>query len=74
MSNLDWAVFLAGALGQLTLFLARDIVTRTLSFMTGFAEVSVSPAEPLRDRAAELAFELDKVHAVSAAIGITQPE
>ena len=74
MHNLEWAVLLAGALGQLTNFLARDVVTRTLSFVTGFAEVSVAPAKPLRDRAAELALELDKVHTMSAAIGITQPE
>lgn len=74
MLYLQWAVLLAGALGQLTLFLARDVVTCTLSFVTGFTKVSVAPAEPLRDRAAELALELDKVHTMSAAIGITQPE
>jgi len=35
--------------------------------MAGLAEVRISPAEPLRDRAAEFALELDEVSAVTRA-------
>lgn len=36
--------------------------------MTILTEVSVSPAEPLRDRAAKLAFKLDKLCSVCLAL------
>ena len=42
--------------------------------MAWFAEVCVAPAEPLGDRAAELAFELDKICSVDLARGRAQAE
>lgn len=42
--------------------------------MARLAEVRVAPAEPLRDGAAEFAFEIDKVRAVLLAFAITKAE
>lgn len=44
--------------------LPTNIVSTTLLFVAGFTEVGVTPAEPLSDSAAELAFELDVFSAV----------
>ena len=42
--------------------------------MARLAEVSVAPAEPLGDRAAELAFELDEVCSVLFAVCVAETE
>ena len=65
---------LARALRQLTLFLARNVVTRALPFMARFAKVRVAPAKPLGNRATEFALKLDKVRSVCAAIRVTETE
>lgn len=48
------------AFRQFFFLFPRDVVACTLSLVALFAEVCVAPAEPLRDRTAELAFKLDK--------------
>ena len=67
--DLEGAGLDAGALGQFADLLAGYVVALTLPRMARLAEVGVAPAEPLRDRAAELAFELDEVGAVVLAVG-----
>jgi hypothetical protein len=56
------------ALRQLCLGVFADVVSTALSFMAGVAEVSVAPTEPLRNAAAEFAFELDEVLAMFRAV------
>jgi hypothetical protein len=58
----------AQAFRQLLFGLSRNIVAVNLSFVAGLAEVSVPPAEPLGNRAAELAFELNVVTAMLRAV------
>ena len=74
MVNLEWASFLTRAFRQLRLLVSAYIIAIALSFVARLAEVRVSPAEPLRDRAAEFALELDKVCAVLFANSLTKAE
>lgn len=71
MLDLERAPLLARALGKFADFLARDVVAVALPLVAGFAEVGISPAEPLRDGAAEFALKLDEVESVLLATGIT---
>lgn len=59
---------LSRTLRQLITRLPRHVVPTALSFMASLAEMSITPAEPLRDRTTEFAFELDEFSAVLAAI------
>ena len=59
------------ALRQLALGLSRNIVSIDLSLVAGLTEVGVTPAEPLGDRATELALELYKVCAMLRTIDYT---
>lgn len=52
------------ALRQLVLLFTRYVVAAALLFVARLAEMSVSPAEPLRNRAAEFTFVLDEILAV----------
>lgn len=72
--DFERAASLAGAPGQLRDFVAADIVAVALPFVARFAEVGVAPAEPLRDRAAELALELDEVRPVLLALAGAEAE
>ena len=74
MLDFEGAELLALALGQLTYLFATYVVTGALFFVTRLAEVRVAPAEPLRDRAAELALELDEVRSVLLAVCRPEPE
>lgn len=65
---------LSWALWQFTCLFARNVVATALAFVAWFAEVCVTPAEPLRDRAAKLALELDKICAMNIAVCRTQTE
>jgi hypothetical protein len=56
------------AVRQLLLGLAGHVVARQLLRVARLAEVSVAPAEPLGNRAAELALELNEVGAVLLAV------
>lgn len=72
MLHFEWTHFCAATLRQLRDLLPRDVVARALPLVTLLAKVRVAPAEPLRDRAAKLALELDKVYAVSFARRVPQ--
>ncbi len=51
------------------LLLAGHVITVDLALVARLAKMGVAPAEPLRDRAAELALELYVVGAVLLAVG-----
>ena len=72
MLDFERASCLAWAFRQLADLFTADIVTITLPLMTRFAEVGITPAEPLRDRAAELALELNKISAMFFAVACAQ--
>ena len=74
MGHFDWAVWQAWALGQLADLFAGDVVSVALLLVAWLAEMRVSPAEPLGNGAAELAFELDEVRAVGLAVRGAQAE
>ena len=52
----------------------RHIVPVDLALVTWFTEMGVSPAEPLRDGAAEFALELDEVCTVLRAVLYSRPD
>lgn len=60
----QWTLANTKTFGQFFFFLPGYVISSTLAFVTVFAEMRVSPAEPLRDRTAVLAFKLNKVGAV----------
>lgn len=72
--DLERASLFAAAFGQVCDFISTDVVAIALPLVARLAEVSVSPAEPLRDRAAEFAFELDKICSVILALACAQAE
>jgi hypothetical protein len=53
---------------QLFLGILAHIVSVTLFFMAGFTKMSIAPAEPLSNAAAEFAFELNEVFTVFCAV------
>lgn len=71
MLYLERAFSLAWTLGQLVFIFPTNIVARALFLVTWFAKMSVTPTEPLCNRAAELALELDELCTVLLAVGIT---
>ncbi len=64
----SWAFTYAQAFGKLVLSVFAYIVSVTLALVAGLAEMSVSPAEPLSNAAAKLAFELNEVFSMLRAI------
>ena len=61
MVDLQGASGFAFALSQLTPRFPAHVVSFHLSLVTLFAEMSVSPAEPLGDGAAELALKFNEI-------------
>lgn len=72
MRDFQRATGRAWALRQLARLLARDVVSFALALVARFAEVGVTPAEPLGDRAAELALEFHEVGAVVLATRVAK--
>ena len=68
MFNLKRTLFDSWTLGEFLFFLSGHVVTRALLLVAGLAKMSVSPAEPLRDAAAKLAFIFYEIHSVLFAI------
>ncbi len=68
MLDLQGALAGTGALGQVASLVARYVVSLVLPLVARLAEVSVAPAEPLGDLAAELALEFDEISAVLLAV------
>jgi hypothetical protein len=66
--NLKRTLLDSWTLGEFLLFLSGHVITRALLLVAGLAKMSVSPAEPLRDAAAKLAFIFYEVHPVLFAI------
>ena len=74
MFNTEWASCLTRALWQLRYFVSADVVAIALPLVARIAKVRVSPAEPLRNTAAEFALELDEIGAMFWARAFSESE
>jgi len=60
----NWALFWTRALREVLSFLPGHVVATALLLVAGLAEMCVTPAEPLRNIAAKLAFEFNELGSV----------
>ena len=74
MLGFKWTFADSWALRKFIWLLTRYVVSTALFLVARLTEMSVSPAEPLGDGAAEFAFKLDEVYTVLPTLGVADSE